>query len=739
MGKILLNGVEYSSTANNGVTGIKGNNENEYRTGDVNLTPENIGAINKNGDSVTGEVLFNGGTMVSRQAGVEGTDGYVNIARIKITSAYINYPLIFEIAGRGWSYSRKLYVYFGNSNDLDPNLNSFLIDNTIPFDVSIVKSETSTWDIYMQKYDGWSFCDICALHKAVNITITYPNTQVSSLPSEARKPEIIKWSKAADSDTVDGKHASDFVNKSGDTMTGTLTSSKTTIAHIDGNRGITIINSTAKAGNYTMLDKLNSTNGYFTDGVWEGKRVFFYTPKSTVDSHINEIKYQLILLDESGNSNFPGLISASRGSFKGDIIVTSNKSDTKSLTVPCSGRIDEGINYVQHLSEHKTFIGSFADINKVWWNVISVRHANGWNDGHYFGMYLRSQLTETGSHGGSLLWNKQMGNEKGWLGERVLLDSQNYKDFCLPLDGGIMNLNSKIEIPCTSYNDGEISINGDDYSTKIYAGTINTQMTPDDIYSEKRSILDESGLSLFVTNIDPDDDNYTHTARLRADNYWNYGLILECNGYDPIKFINDGSGGAQIEGDNSIYLNLSYDNAGVMLTESGGFFPTASWYDLGRNNNNNKWRNIYATNGTIQTSDRTRKTDITNLETQKVQAFINGLNPVSYKMIDGTSGRTHYGFIAQDIEELMNTLNMDSKDFAGFIKSPKKVIKYEDENGNKLKKPVEEIIEGEYDYSLRYDEFIAPLIKVVQEQQKAIENQQQQITQLKNALENANL
>ena len=105
-------------------------------------------------------------------------------------------------------------------------------------------------------------------------------------------------------------------------------------------------------------------------------------------------------------------------------------------------------------------------------------------------------------------------------------------------------------------------------------------------------------------------------------------------------------------------------------------------------------------------------------------------------MLDGTSGRTHYGFIAQDIEELMNTLNMDSSDFAGFIKSPKKNIRYEDENGNKLKKPVEEVIENEYDYALRYDEFIAPLIKVVQEQQKTIEQQQRMIEQQQIAIEN---
>ena len=176
--------------------------------------------------------------------------------------------------------------------------------------------------------------------------------------------------------------------------------------------------------------------------------------------------------------------------------------------------------------------------------------------------------------------------------------------------------------------------------------------------------------------------------------------------------------------DTDLILGVSQNGTGKSI-----HFSTESFYlinhdsiDLGTSSC--RWKNIYASNGTIQTSDRTRKTDVNSLEAQKAQAFIHGLNPVSYKMIDGTSGRTHYGFIAQDIEELMNTLNMDSKDFAGFIKSPKKAMKYEDENGKKLKNPVEEIIEGEYDYALRYDEFIAPLIKVVQEQQKMIEQQQ---------------
>lgn len=102
------------------------------------------------------------------------------------------------------------------------------------------------------------------------------------------------------------------VNKSGDTMTGTLHSAKTTNTYLAGNQGQAIINSTANAGGYTMLDKLNSTNGYFTDGVYQNKRLLQYTAKSTVDAQTNSVTKSAILLDESGNSSFPGIVTASK-------------------------------------------------------------------------------------------------------------------------------------------------------------------------------------------------------------------------------------------------------------------------------------------------------------------------------------------------------------------------------------------------------------------------------------------
>lgn len=127
-----------------------------------------------------------------------------------------------------------------------------------------------------------------------------------------------------------------------------------------------------------------------------------------------------------------------------------------------------------------------------------------------------------------------------------------------------------------------------------------------------------------------------------------------------------------------------------------------------------KWKNIYASNGVIQTSDRNEKNTIKELSEEQATGLILGSKLCTYKMNDGTSGRTHWGMISQDLEKLLESLGMTSIDFAGFIKSPKIRIITEDENGNPLEKPIEEVVEGEYSYGLRYEEFISPLIKVVQ-------------------------
>lgn len=169
--------------------------------------------VSKDGDEMSGELVLKSGSMVAREYGISGVYGYVKMIQIKILREYVNYPIIFEITGRNWEYSRKLYVRFKNINGTDPELNCFLIDNPAEYKVAIIKSDTSTWDIYMQKSERYSTCFVCGMSNtnyADTTQITFPDTLVSTLPEGVIEPTVITWDKAKNADTVDGKHFSDI-------------------------------------------------------------------------------------------------------------------------------------------------------------------------------------------------------------------------------------------------------------------------------------------------------------------------------------------------------------------------------------------------------------------------------------------------------------------------------------------------------------------------------------------------
>lgn len=141
-----------------------------------------------------------------------------------------------------------------------------------------------------------------------------------------------------------------------------------------------------------------------------------------------------------------------------------------------------------------------------------------------------------------------------------------------------------------------------------------------------------------------------------------------------------------------------------------------------------KWNQIYSSSATINTSDRRKKKDIKPLD-ENARIFVMKLNPVSYKLKDGETGRTHYGMIAQDIEDELTELGMTAMDFAGFCKDEVyenvKTTKEGFTEVKTIKKP------GEYIYGLRYEEFIAPLIKTVQLQQEDINYLKEEVALLK--------
>ncbi|KAF2082639.1 tail fiber domain-containing protein [Flavobacterium sharifuzzamanii] len=88
--------------------------------------------------------------------------------------------------------------------------------------------------------------------------------------------------------------------------------------------------------------------------------------------------------------------------------------------------------------------------------------------------------------------------------------------------------------------------------------------------------------------------------------------------------------------------------------------------------------------------------------------FISKLRPVTYYMKTGTQD-LQSGFIAQEVEAAANKINYQ---FSGIVKPA---------NDNEF-------------YSLRYSEFVVPLVKAVQEQQELIEKQNNKISDLETRL-----
>ena len=147
---------------------------------------------------------------------------------------------------------------------------------------------------------------------------------------------------------------------------------------------------------------------------------------------------------------------------------------------------------------------------------------------------------------------------------------------------------------------------------------------------------------------------------------------------------------------------------------------------------NYRFSQLYVTSSSISTSDKNYKDDIKSLTDKHLQFFVK-LQPVSFLFKDGTSGRTHIGFIAQDVEQAMSECGLTDLDFAGFCKDQKIDSKLVD--GEEVNEPIlDENGNPEYIYSLRYEEFIALNTYVIQELWKRVDAVEKENIETKNQI-----
>jgi hypothetical protein len=153
----------------------------------------------------------------------------------------------------------------------------------------------------------------------------------------------------------------------------------------------------------------------------------------------------------------------------------------------------------------------------------------------------------------------------------------------------------------------------------------------------------------------------------------------------------------------------SFNTKNRSIYSLGHFMPYTTDCTLG--SDQKVWASLHIKSAEQYSSDRNLKNSITSL-TADLDTLYDTIKPVSYKFNDGSSGRRHFGFIAQDLQQSLKELNIDTKEFAPLC-----------------------IPKSKEDYmSVRYTEFIPLNTDQIQKLKKRVAEQDARIAELEKAI-----
>lgn len=138
-------------------------------------------------------------------------------------------------------------------------------------------------------------------------------------------------------------------------------------------------------------------------------------------------------------------------------------------------------------------------------------------------------------------------------------------------------------------------------------------------------------------------------------------------------------------------------SGGVRMTTDNGEVVVATNITLDTRNAVNVYANRFTSDVELNvTSDRNAKDDIRYDVAEKYISLFDRLNPVSF-LYKGKEAKRHLGFIAQDVENILNEIGMPLDDFAALS------------------------VDDEGRYGLSYGEFVAVLTAKIQQLERKIE------------------
>lgn len=125
--------------------------------------------------------------------------------------------------------------------------------------------------------------------------------------------------------------------------------------------------------------------------------------------------------------------------------------------------------------------------------------------------------------------------------------------------------------------------------------------------------------------------------------------------------------------------------------------------------------------GVAVTSDERLKNSIEGF-TETHERFFNRLSPKTFKYNNGNSGRTHFGFIAQDVKKAFEDEGLTSEDIAAFVEVKNDDIEKSEHN-------------LDTSYCLRYNEFVALNTHMIQKCLTKISCLEEEIRNLKEEID----
>ena len=342
-----------------------------------------------------------------------------------------------------------------------------------------------------------------------------------------------------------------------------------------------------------------------------------------------------------------------------------------------------------------------SDIFKVTNGDVSVNGTlwvNGSN-GSSNGLALSSS-----SNGGEIVFSNDDGKDVGYIG---------------------VDYNDNITITAVNWN-GSSLINSNTY-TFAPNGTFSSSediKANNNIYCNKFRLNTATGSDANLDCLWLDDSYHALVQRGANSNTAYLGPYASSyNGTDTVTVVRGGT--VKIDGDT---VNL----------RSAGRFDIGCYGGLHLNSGSS---GTYISGSTVQvngkslvvksnawtTSDERLKKDFQPID--KWESFFDNVEPCAFKFKDGTSGRYHLGFKAQQVKESLEKSGLTTKDFAGFVTD-----KYDpdEENTEEIKLYHELGIDpGDDIHGINYTEFIALQHNEIQKLKTKVKNLETEINDIK--------